>query len=516
MEDGEENYGGNESFIDSLKLKFSHQFWSILSYIVFFGITSLIFGFFFSTHYVEGLDPDNVRYILSALIQSQAAIVTLTVPISLIAAQFMSSSYSIRIIEIFRDIRKNPDLWIILGLYLSAIIFDIYVLVSFNFTPDYVLDNDNLLYGLSSVECVGLSLFLGIFAILSLIPYIFNTLSILRLNTTIKILGEDIKSLKLDRHKNQSLQIFHDLLISGISKYDVSLIYFVTDELDGVFKRILNLITESEDNEKEKSVKVEQLTRNYQEFINQVQDYAFKNRMESAIFTIIYSIDNIIEKISPLNFVTGSIFFNLIDLMTDCVIKSVNYGFTFILWNYNDSLDQQIKLFQLFQRNESLRDSITASIMVYSEYKPEKEYDIYFEFFLQCFDQLIIKLFEEKNTDLIDHVVSELNKLIRVYIQNGLKNPVERILITNYAIFNKCDDIQYNSIIKKMIASDLWSGFVLNPDPSEIKELFLIHLHVLQKDQPELFDEELIKFKEYLKENKTGILIDVREVFPDE
>lgn len=52
-------------------------------------------------------DVDSARYMLSALIQSEAAIVALVVTLSLVAVQLAAQAYSARVIEVFR---RTPDL----------------------------------------------------------------------------------------------------------------------------------------------------------------------------------------------------------------------------------------------------------------------------------------------------------------------------------------------------------------------------------------------------------------------
>lgn len=73
-------------------------------------ITHVVFSYFGFLH----TDIDSARYMLSALIQSEAAIVALVVTLSLVAVQLAASSYSARVIEVFR---RTPDLWILMGIY---------------------------------------------------------------------------------------------------------------------------------------------------------------------------------------------------------------------------------------------------------------------------------------------------------------------------------------------------------------------------------------------------------------
>lgn len=52
-------------------------------------------------------DADSARYMLSALVQTQAAIVAIVITLTLIAVQLTASAYSPRVIDIFK---KNPDM----------------------------------------------------------------------------------------------------------------------------------------------------------------------------------------------------------------------------------------------------------------------------------------------------------------------------------------------------------------------------------------------------------------------
>jgi uncharacterized membrane protein len=70
-------------------------------------------------------DVTSARYMLSALVQSQAAIVAIVITLTLIAVQLTASAYSPRVIRIFRN---NPDMWILLGCYGLSIFYGFIVL----------------------------------------------------------------------------------------------------------------------------------------------------------------------------------------------------------------------------------------------------------------------------------------------------------------------------------------------------------------------------------------------------
>ena len=80
-------------------------------------VSHLIFSYFGFLH----TDVDSARYMLSALVQSEAAIIAIVVTLSLVGVQLAAQSYSVRVVEVFR---KTPDLWILLLIYGVAIFGD--------------------------------------------------------------------------------------------------------------------------------------------------------------------------------------------------------------------------------------------------------------------------------------------------------------------------------------------------------------------------------------------------------
>ncbi len=106
--------------------------------------------------------PDSARYMLSTIVQSEAAIFALVVTLSLIAVQLAASSFSTRIIEIFK---KTPDVWTLIIIYISLLIYGLAVL-------KLIESNDK---NISNFEYyISLDYRLSIFAFLAIIPYIWN------------------------------------------------------------------------------------------------------------------------------------------------------------------------------------------------------------------------------------------------------------------------------------------------------------------------------------------------------
>jgi hypothetical protein len=178
----------------------------IASHLVF-----LRFGF---SHHT---DVDSARVALSAIVTSEATIVALVITFSLVAVQLAASSYSTRVIDVFK---KAPDTWIVIGTYFIVIIYGMIVLK--------MIERVNPVSNISNLEIfILLAYYLCIFAISSLIPYILNTLNLLKPSTVIKMLSERItkqrillalKEKKID--ENDPIQPIIDIVRSSLMKYD--------------------------------------------------------------------------------------------------------------------------------------------------------------------------------------------------------------------------------------------------------------------------------------------------------
>jgi hypothetical protein len=160
-------------------------------------------------------EADSARYMLSALVQSQAAIVAIVITLTLIAVQLTASTYSPRVITTFR---KNPDMWLILSLYVLSIIYGFIVLKLLKEAEDKVMSQGvigPLEYVYPSFEPtksipffitlptahpispllefhVSFALWLGIFTLVALFPYMLNIINLLKPKTIIDRLSAGI------------------------------------------------------------------------------------------------------------------------------------------------------------------------------------------------------------------------------------------------------------------------------------------------------------------------------------
>lgn len=161
---------------------------------------------------------DSARYMLSALIQSEAAIVAIVITLTLVAVQQASSSYSTRVIDVFKT--RNPDFWILLLIYIGSIIYGLSVLINIEeLDPTTNISNlgNHIFYAFA----------FGFFALVALIPYMWNTIDLLKPTRIIYFLSEKITKKKFedyfsddfDNKENPILPII-DIIISSLNKYD--------------------------------------------------------------------------------------------------------------------------------------------------------------------------------------------------------------------------------------------------------------------------------------------------------
>lgn len=128
-------------------------------------------------------DINSARDLLNDLVQIEAAILAIVISLSLVAVELAASSYSARVIEVFK---KTPDLWILIGIYGLSIFYGLSVLKLIGNTNPQINSLSDLEYHISFVY------YLGIFAFVALIPYIWNTLGLLNPFTVVSTLAKGI------------------------------------------------------------------------------------------------------------------------------------------------------------------------------------------------------------------------------------------------------------------------------------------------------------------------------------
>lgn len=193
-------------------------FWT--SYYGSFIIAAFICAFVFATY----LNPnhttiDGARFLISALIQSEATIIALVITLTLVAVQLAASSYTPRVANIFVN---SPHMYLLLGIYLISIAYSAILL-------QLVSGIDGFVPHTMEVFIAGaywLTIFLGI----ALIPYIFYIFDSMNPETFIKRVSLHLnKDAILQQKKNDILNLVFDVTHNSVMKYDISTIRYGLD-----------------------------------------------------------------------------------------------------------------------------------------------------------------------------------------------------------------------------------------------------------------------------------------------
>lgn len=159
---------------------------------------------------------DSARYMLSALVQSEAAILGIVITLSLIVMQLAAQSYSIRIADLIN--KNSHDFIILISIYGVAIFYGLLIL---KLIGDFNLKNFELF--------INIAYYFGIFAFFALIPYIDNTINMIKPYTIIYLLSEEITTDKILYSINEKqekaedknpVQPIIDMVRSSLMRYD--------------------------------------------------------------------------------------------------------------------------------------------------------------------------------------------------------------------------------------------------------------------------------------------------------
>jgi len=190
-------------------------------------------------------DVNSARYMLSALVQSQAAIVAIVITLTLIAVQLTASAYSPRVIDIFK---RNPDMWLLLGCYGVSIFYGFIVLKLVEGTEGEVV-SQSAIWSLGPISisfecCVSLAYWLGAFTFVALFPYMRNVIGLLKSENIIKRLATELTKDKILNSKEDPIQPIMDVIHGSIMKYDLET---TRVGLKAVTDQIIEIISSSDE-----------------------------------------------------------------------------------------------------------------------------------------------------------------------------------------------------------------------------------------------------------------------------
>ena len=162
------------------------------------------------------VDADSARNMISALVQSEAAIMAIAVSLSLVAVQLAASVYSIRIIKIFKGMSFY---WFLIYYYIVSMGYGLWVIIGIRKAD---LGSDVLTILRADIY---LTYFLGLYAFILLAPFIKNVLDLLDLTKILGILSKDVtrdQLLLVERPGdiNDPLKPIVDIIISSMDRLD--------------------------------------------------------------------------------------------------------------------------------------------------------------------------------------------------------------------------------------------------------------------------------------------------------
>ncbi len=202
-------------------------------------ILKSIFSYFGLVH----TDVDSARYMLSAMVQGEGAIVAIVVTLSLVAVQLAASSYSARVIDIFR---RTPDLWILIAIYSFSIFYSLAVLKTIESA------NPQLSYPMnrwSNLEAhISFAYYFGFFAFMALVPYIWSTLEMLKPSTVINMLAERITKQNIlssiEKTSDDPVMPVIDIVNGALLRYDYETVIdgltAIGEHTSSIFKKLGN------------------------------------------------------------------------------------------------------------------------------------------------------------------------------------------------------------------------------------------------------------------------------------
>ena len=203
-----------------------------------FFILNLFIIFIHNYSYPFQIDNGSAMYFLSALVQSQAAILAIVITLTLIAVQIASSHYSPRVIDIFK---KDPAIWWFLCYYGISIFFGLCILMMMQ-----VIQDENLVipivltsYSLhiSFEYWIYAAYWIAIITFAALFFYMKNVLDLLNPSNIIKKLSDNITKEKISKHiksleehkkdrtkpiEDDPVQPIVDIIHGSVMRYDIA------------------------------------------------------------------------------------------------------------------------------------------------------------------------------------------------------------------------------------------------------------------------------------------------------
>jgi hypothetical protein len=192
---------------------------------------------------------DSARYVLSALAQTQGAIIAIAISLTIVAVQVSSQAYSLRITDL---LLKHPFFWFILFLYGISIVYDVTLLNRIN---------DSNIQSLGPE--VNISIFMAAIALWALFPYSKKTLERLRPQTIIGVMCKHILSENVgtfNENRKEGISPLFDAIKKAIRTDDITT---ARDGIKEIERVCCGIVGETLDEKDERAV-IEHFCEQYQ------------------------------------------------------------------------------------------------------------------------------------------------------------------------------------------------------------------------------------------------------------
>jgi len=221
MQDEKEIFKG---FVSTIKEKVrdwesKYQGATRISAFIFLLLFSLFVVLTYANYYRVHTNTESARYLLSALVQSQAAILAIVISLTLIAVQLTASTYSPRVISLFRDSYGWQALFVFYGI---SIFYGLLVLKMIKGADDLSDDLSQITYLKISLEGhISTAYALGCLTFVMLIRYLQSVINFLNPASIIKRLAIKITKDKILNSEEDPIQPIMDIVHGSIMKYDL-------------------------------------------------------------------------------------------------------------------------------------------------------------------------------------------------------------------------------------------------------------------------------------------------------
>jgi hypothetical protein len=259
--------------IETIKSEYPWSFWTLFysSFIIGAFLCAYLFTSYLNPNHT---DVESARLLLSALLQSEAAIIAIVITLTLVAVQLTSSSYTPRVGKIFAN---GPHMYLILGIYITSIAFSAFLLQLVGGSDGAVPPHFEFL--------VSSAYWMTVFLAIALIPYIYYILESFNPETFITRMSSHLtKSMILQTEKNDYLNLIFDVTHNSIMRFDTATIRY---GLDLVTRQINDQVSE-----KNSHGENSEIVRVYSSHLERCARQAIELRDEEILSSILDQFEN--------------------------------------------------------------------------------------------------------------------------------------------------------------------------------------------------------------------------------